>query len=71
MVNLHVSLVSPRIILSFTKKIRENPRDTQEVFPIHPPLPPPFSHPELCRMDKREHGLLVTLFRFLPLVRGG
>ena len=23
-------------------KIRENPRDTLESFPIHPPLPPPF-----------------------------
>ena len=34
----HVSLVSPRI----TNKIRENPRDTQECFPIHPPLTPPF-----------------------------
>ena len=42
MVKLHVSLVSPRIILSFTKKIRVNPRDTLERFPIYPPLPPPF-----------------------------
>ena len=34
MVSLRVSLVSPRIV----NKIRENPRDTQESFPIpiHP-----------------------------------
>ena len=38
----HVSHVSPRIILSFTKIIRENPRDTQERLPVYPPLPPPF-----------------------------
>ena len=39
---------SPRIArictdyLSFTIKIRVNPRDTQERFPVYPPLPPPF-----------------------------
>ena len=41
MVNLHVSLVSTRIIIP-VHKIRVNPCDTQECFPIHPPLPPPF-----------------------------
>ena len=38
---MSVSLVSPRIV----NKIRENPRDTQESFPVYPSLPPPFSHP--------------------------
>ena len=48
---LHVKVTSsksPRITristdyLSFRNKIRENPCDTHESFPIHPPLPPPF-----------------------------